>query len=220
MLSDLSVVYLRTVLPADLAESLPPVTQNWRDFAAQDTFIDRWNLRRRRDRRTAADDFIASITADSSDARPVFHFMHILLPHEPWIYLPTGQRFSLHQNITGGLNGTWFDDERAVALNYQRHLLQVQYVDSLLGRMLERLRALDIYDDAVIVVTSDHGASLRASLPFRVPTEATFSDVASVPLLIKRPGQQAGNVVTKNVETIDILPTLAAEAGVGLPWRT
>ncbi len=219
VLSDLSVVYLRTVLPADLAESLPSVTQNWRDFAAHDTFIDRWNLRRSRDRRTTAVDFIASISADATGARPVLHFMHVLLPHEPWIYLPTGQRFSLHQNITGGLNGTWFDDERAVALNYQRHLLQVQYVDSLLGRLLERLRALDIYDDAVIVVTSDHGASLRASLPFRAPTEATFTDLASVPLLIKRPGQQVGNVVTTNVETIDILPTLAAEVDVGLPWR-
>ena len=39
-----------------------------------------------------------------------------------------------------------------------------------------------------------------------------------MPLFIKRPGQRRGETVDTRVETIDILPTLAAELGVRLPW--
>ena len=41
-----------------------------------------------------------------------------------------------------------------------------------------------------------------------------------MPLFIKRPGQQRGRVTAANVETIDVLPTLAAAIGVRPPWET
>ena len=221
MLSDLTIVYLWALLPETVAATrLPPVTQSWRDFGASDeTFGGRWRVRRAQDRREAVADFIGEIAADTSDTRPVLHFLHVLLPHEPWVYLPAGQRFSLEPRILGGTgDGRWGTDARAVALNYQRHLLQAQYVDALLGRLLERLRDQGMYDDALVIVTSDHGVSLRPGLPSRTPTRTTFADIASVPLLIKRPGQRDGRVATTNVETIDVLPTIAAELEVGLPW--
>ena len=222
MLSDLAVVYLWAVLPETVAAArLPPVTQSWRDFGASEgTFGSRWIARRTQDRREATVDFIDEIGADTADSRPVLHFLHVLLPHEPWLYLPTGERFTLEPRILGGTgDGRWGTDARAVALNYQRHLLQVQYVDALLGRLLERLRDRGTYDDALVIVTSDHGTSLRPGLPFRVPNETTFADIASVPLLIKRPGQREARVdATTNVETIDIFPTIAAELGIGLAW--
>ena len=218
-LSDLAVVYLQAVLPDDLTESLPPVTQNWRDFVAEDTFIGRWNVRRVQDRGEAVKDFIVEIAADDRDDRAPLHFMHVLLPHEPWLYLPSGQRYTLRRYTVGTSSGQWNDDERVVASSYQRHLLQLQYVDGLLGELMERLRQIGIYDDALIVVTADHGASLQAGLPFRHSTDATFADIASVPLFIKQPGQREGRVATANVETIDVLPTLAAQVGVRLPWE-
>ena len=222
VLSDLAVVFLHQVLPAAAALSLPPVTQNWRDFAAPDTFLDRWNLRwdslRVRGRRATAAAFIDALSADG---QPTLHFAHLLLPHEPWHFLRTGQRFSAHRfSLAGPRDGIWPDDERAVAVSYQRHLLQVQYVDSLVGALAARLREAGIWDDALVVVTSDHGLSLRPGLPFLEPTASTFADIAAVPLFVKRPGQRRGEVVDANVEVIDILPTLAAEVGVELPWET
>ena len=222
VLSDLAIVYLWAVLPETVAAArLPPVTQSWRDFGAgEGTFGSRWIARRTQDRREAAVDFIEAIGADTGDGRPVLHFLHVLLPHEPWLYLPTGKRFTLEPRILGGTgDGRWGTDARAVALNHQRHLLQVQYVDALLGRLLERLRDQGTYDDALVIVTSDHGTSLRPGLPFRVPDERTFADIASVPLIVKRPGQRDAHVdATTNVETIDIFPTIAAELEIGLPW--
>ena len=220
VLSDLAVVYLQAVLPRDLAVSLPPVTQNWRDFVADDTFLDRWHARRSRGRDEAATDFIDAIAPNPGGGRAPLHFMHLLLPHEPWLYLPTGHRHTTQRHMVGISRERWGDDTLAVAHNYQRHLLQVQFVDALLGTLVERLHAVALYDDALIVVTADHGASLRPGTPFRMPTRETFADVAGVPLLIKQPQQRTGRVVTTNVETIDILPTIAAGLGVRVPWET
>ena len=144
----------------------------------------------------------------------------MLLPHEPWIYLPTGQTFSLGGHLVGlRRDGVWVADTAAVARNYQRHLLQVQHADMLLGVLFDRLRQVGLFDDSLIVVTADHGASFRPSRPFRVPTDATFVDITSVPLFIKRPHQRDRAVWTHNVETVDIVPTLAAELGTKLPWK-
>ena len=218
VMGDLAVVYLAVVLPDDLASGLPPVDQNWKDFAADEdseTFGDRWRTARLDDRRVTIDRFIATIDADT---RPMLHFLHALLPHEPFLYLPTGQQFTFQRHMVGLREGRWNADRWAAALNHRRYLLQVAYVDNLLGRLVARLREVGSYDDALIVVTADHGLSLQPGQSIRQPAEASFADVAAVPLFIKRPAQRRGTVVDANVEVIDIIPTLAAELGVDLPW--
>ena len=217
LLNDLTVVYLAVVLPDDLAAALPPVTQGWRDFAARDKFAERFFAPRPDPRDTVAE-FIASIGAGTAREEPALFFLHTLLPHHPWIHLRSGQRFTLQRGDVGLRNERWVDDEWAAAIRYQRHLLQVQHVDTIVGQLTTRLRETGLYDDALLVITADHGASLRPGFPFLQATEASFADVAAVPLFVKRPGQRTGATVDAGVETIDILPTLAAEMGARLPW--
>ena len=217
VLRDLAVVYLTAVLPRGLAESLPPTTQSWKDFAANETLEDRWREVRVDDRRATAVRFIESV---DESTRPSLYFMHFLLPHEPWLYLPSGQQFTVQRHSIGLRQGRWADDPWAAALNLQRYLLQVGYVDTLLGSLVARLRETGIYDDALIVVTADHGASLQAGLSFRRPDASTVVDIAAVPLFVKRPGQRHGEAVDANAEVTDILPTVAAELGAEVPWRT
>ncbi len=222
VLRDLRVVWLQTVLPEDLTRSLPPVTQTWADFAALEapTFQDVWREQRRDDRRRTVEQFVARLGGGGGGSRPVLHFLHVLLPHEPWVYLPTGQRFSLRPHVPGlSSNSNWIDDPRPVARNYQRHLLQVGYVDTILGDIVARLRDAGTWDDALVVVVADHGASFRPGHPLRRPRDYSFSDIASVPLLIKLPGQRTGRVKRANVETVDILPTIAGALGAALPWE-
>ena len=217
VLRDLAIVYPRVLLPDGLVASLPPVNQTWNDFAAnaaKQTVHDRWLSARAEDRRAPADRFIESITA----AGPALHFLHLLLPHEPWTYLPTGQQFTFQRHSVGLRDGKWVEDSWAAALNYQRYLLQMGYADTLLGKLVARLREVGIYDDALIVVTADHGASLRPGMSFRRPSESTFEEIAAVPLFLKRPGQRRGAVSDANVEVVDIVPTIAAELGATLPW--
>ena len=218
VLRDLAVVYLTVVLPDDLAAPLPPVDQNWKDFAANEaseTFGDRWRAARVDDRRQIVDRFIAGIDAGT---RPTLHFLHALLPHEPFLYLPTGQQLTFQRHLVGLRDGRWNEDRWAAALNYHRYLLQVGYADTLLGRLVARLREVGHYDDALLVVAADHGGSLQPGRSFRRPTGPSFADVAAVPLFIKRPAQRRGAIVDANVEVIDIVPTLAAQLGIEPPW--
>ena len=221
VLQDLGVVYLHLVLPDDLTATLPPVTQSWKDFAANDGFLERWNASRTQNRPRLVEGFLDSLAAGDPGDPPPFYFLHVLLPHEPWVYLPSGQTFSPDVHLVGlGRDGDWVDDEWAVARNYQRHLLQVRYADSILGAFLQRLEETGHYDEALVVVTADHGASFRPGVSFRTPTRTSFVDIASVPLLIKRSRQREGSTVARNVTLTDLVPTLAAELGVTLPWDT
>ena len=219
MLRDLAVVYLTVVLPDDLAAPLPPVDQHWKDFAANEaveTFGDRWRVARVDDRRQTVDRFIAGIDAGT---RPTLHFLHALLPHEPFMYSPTGQQLTFQRHMVGLRGGKWNEDRWAGGRSTTTAtLLQVGYVDTLLGRLVARLREVGRYDDALLVVAADHGGSLQPGHSFRQPTDRSFADVAAVPLFIKRPAQRRGAIVDANVEVIDIVPTVAAELGIELPW--
>jgi hypothetical protein len=220
VLPDVGVVYLHTILPDGMTRDLPPVTQNWRDFVSIESWEDDW--RGNADRPASVESFIEQIGAESGSGRPPFHFLHVVLPHEPWVYLPTGQRFSDTGTVAGFGNGhgEWVDDKAAVAFEYQRHLLQVGLVDTLLGRLVARLREVGLYEEALIVVAADHGASFRPGESFRHPTQASFADIASIPLFIKRPRQQEGDVIAENVWSLDVPATVAAALGVTLPWKS
>ena len=219
LLMDLGILYLHLLLPSDLAESLPPADQSWKDLAegASKDWKDQWIQWRDRDRLKSALSVIDSI--QPGENRPPIYFLHILLPHEPYLYLPSGKQYAALPDLGGLLaREKWSSTEAAVNLAYQRHLLQVGTVDWLLGQFLERTRGAELYDRSLIVVTSDHGASFRPKDSFKHPTDTNFPDILSVPLLVKPPaGRFAPGVRDQQLETIDILPTLAQFVGVNLP---
>ena len=87
-------------------------------------------------------------------------------------------------------------------------------MDGLVGDLTRRLREVNAYDKALIVITADHGASYREARSRREPEEGrNLSDILRVPLFIKLPGQRRGEVVDRIVETVDILPTILDAVG-------
>ena len=103
---------------------------------------------------------------------------------------------------------------------YQRHLLQLGYTDRLLGRLIARLEETGLWDEALVVVTADHGVSFRVGQSDRrAVTAENVEDIAPIPLFVKAPGQDRGRVTTGPVQTIDVLPTIADALGVRLPWK-
>ena len=214
-LGDSSLVYLHRLLPPDLAAGLPEVTRDWRNFWHRSVQV-RWVQRRDVDRRP--NDWIAAI--EPSGDQPVLHFLHVLLPHEPFTYLPSGQAYPVKRGLPM-LRGNeeWIDDEWSVGLQYQRHLLQVGTADTFLGLLIDRLEAVGLFDRALIVVTSDHGASFRAGKHFKQPDADNFMDIMSVPFFLKQPGQREGRVSRRPTETVDILPTVADALGLDTAGR-
>ena len=156
--------------------------------------------------------------------RPGFYLHHSLLPHEPWIYLPSGRRSrpTGEDPIPGINKPPSFDDRDLSQNNHLRHLLQVGYVDRQIGMLLRRLRRTRQLEDALLFVLADHGYSFDMNVPSRrLVTEDSIDEVAPVPFFIKRPGQTAGEgeVDESFVRNIDVVPTIADVLGTDVHWR-
>ena len=112
----------------------------------------------------------------------------------------------------------WLDDPWLVIQSYQRHLLQVMFLDRLVGELVQRLREQNLYDSTLLVLTADHGASFRPGDSRRLLTGTNYMDIISVPLIVKAPGQKEGVLSDRNVESMDILPTLVEMLGIETEW--
>jgi hypothetical protein len=225
--SDLQLVVKHLLLPADLRTRLPAVDRVWEGFesGSEGELRSGANLRRdvlaRLARNDATAGFQRAIDAlDHLGARPPLLFVHSTLPHGPWRYLPDGRQYPIdHIGYPGLGKDNWTGPQWLVDQSFQRHVLQMQYVDRLVGRLLDALRAHAVFDRAVIVITADHGASFTTGEPRRPVNAANAGVIAPVPFFVKLPGQQAGRVDDRAVRTIDVLPTIAEAAGVRLPWK-
>ena len=99
------------------------------------------------------------------------------------------------------------------------HLLQVGYVDNVVGQIIDRLESQGMYDDALVVVTADHGVTIRPNIYHRRQAiDDTVGDIAAIPLFIKQAHQRNGGIDDYRAETIDILPTVADALGIEVPW--
>jgi hypothetical protein len=205
---DASVVYLHELLPDDLTGGIPSIANGWDNFLR--------DASSHHDPGNVDAHFIASLRPQ---ARPSLWYLHVMLPHSPWTYLPSGQRYDVHGAPGWGPDEVWTPNQAAVDQYWQRHLLQLGYADRVLGRLVARLRASGLYDRAVLAVTADHGVSFRAGQKRRPLSAANLQDIAYVPLFLKLPGQSRGRVDREPARTIDILPTLAAATGARVSWH-
>jgi hypothetical protein len=161
-------------------------------------------------------EFIESISISD---KPTLYFLDIILPHVPWQYLPSGKLYTgAGWQIPGLKKEKWGENDWLVIQGYQRHLLQVGFVDNLVGDLLAKLKALNLYDRSLIIVTADHGVNFRHSKLRRRVLKSHPMDIVGIPLFIKAPNQHEGVISDHNVNTIDILPTIADILDIYLPW--
>jgi hypothetical protein len=159
----------------------------------------------------AAEQFITSISPAKG---PELDFAHVMLPHQPWQFLPSLQRYQL-----AGQYAVLFTSEAATDLARTRHLLQVQATDTALGQLVAKLKREGAYDDSLIVLTADHGAAFTNGQPNRTVTRENYPQIMWTPLFIKYPGEQTGKVDDRPAQSIDILPTVAQVIGGKIPWH-
>ena len=199
LVSDLCVLFTHMVAPAAYRKRLSSIADRWTGFMDPSRDTQKYLLGPHRER--YFQDFLDSIPEKTEAS---LRFIHILLPHVPYQYLPDGRLYTVDSYLP-----PWGKNEVLAAQAYQRYLLQVGFTDRILGQFLERLRQTGIYDDALIVVTADHGASFEPGDVRRSLKEGSLAESLGVPLFIKKPRQRRGEVTDANIEIIDILPTIA-----------
>ncbi len=156
--------------------------------------------------------------------QPGFHFLHVVTPHDPWSYMPSGKSYLVTSGIAEPTPGTqgqggdgWVSDDLLVNLGWQRYLLQLQFADRCLGEILDQLEDINAFDRSLVIVVADHGMAFVPGQSRRTPANETLADLMSVPLFIKTPLQRTGNTTDRSVETIDVLPTIADFIQMPLP---
>ena len=227
---DLTIVAQHLLLPDDLRDGLPSIDRGWLGFGSESvTGLEarggRGKLLGRVIERLREDDAVADFERaasglDRRSSRPPLIFMHSSLPHGPARFLPDGRGYAINRKAYPGFaDGRWTDRQWLVDQSFQRHVLQMQYTDVLVGGLLDRVRAAGLYDKAVIVLTADHGISFHAGHPRRRLDPVTMPDLVVVPFFVKWPGQRSASVDRGAVRSIDVLPTIAKAAGVRVPWE-
>lgn len=216
LLADLVVLEAHLLLPRDVPGGLPELGSRFGEFRPDDP-----------------DDVFERFLADIRPSdRPTLDFVHVLLPHVPYVYSPGGRYPALplpdealgNPNLSDGLVGRrehpsrqWLDEEWTTVQARQRYLLQVGYVDRLVGRLVERLETGGLFDRCLLIITADHGRSFRSHHRADPARDAIDPEIASIPLLVKLPGQREGRISTRNVQSVDLLPMIAGVLRLPLP---
>ena len=136
------------------------------------------------------------------------HFAHVRLPRFPWHLVPGGTSYRPYRHFGLRLD-TWDEEPWWSDDAYRRHLLQLQFVDQLVGEFLQAVKSAGLYEQAVIILTADYGTGFwpgetRRSLGSTDHPE----DMLHVPLWVKAPDQSDSHVSTRPAQSIDILPTV------------
>ncbi|MBA2630778.1 MAG: sulfatase-like hydrolase/transferase [Thermoleophilaceae bacterium] len=169
-----------------------------------------------------ADRLRAWIESIGKTPEPTLHVHHALLPHEPWIYLPSGhQSRPKGKDPIGGINRPiGFHDPVLTRHNEGRLMLQVGFVDRQIGFLLDHLREKGMLESSILAVLADHGYAFEVGVKDRrLVTRSNAAQIAPVPFFFKRPGQTGGEVDKAFVRNMDLVPTLADLLGVRPGWR-
>jgi arylsulfatase A-like enzyme len=96
----------------------------------------------------------------------------------------------------------------------------VKYIDDQVGRILDRLEALGLADNTLVVFTSDHGDMVGAHGCVGKSIASFFDDLVRIPLALRLPGAiRPGTVVKQPVSQIDFMPTILDYVGLPVPEK-
>ena len=164
---------------------------------------------------------------ENNEAGPFFLWVDFFDPHEPWDppeYLVKRYQDAydgtpmIHPNY--GRSSDLTEDE--LVNLWAHYAAEAELVDRSLGRILQKIDDLQLWEDSIVVVTSDHGFSIgehertgktniNKGDDRRWPI---YPEVSHVPFLIAGGDVPAGQVREAIGQPIDILPTVNELAGV------
>jgi arylsulfatase A-like enzyme len=84
---------------------------------------------------------------------------------------------------------------------------EVRYVDHNLGRLFAALKQMGIYDQSLIVLTSDHGEEFWEHGAY-YHGHSLYNEVVSIPLIMKLPGKSVPNRIDAVVSLQNLMPTI------------
>jgi arylsulfatase A-like enzyme len=146
---------------------------------------------------------------DANRDNRFFLYLHYIDPHVPYAP-PAEYRRQFEQD-----HGLVLFDERKRAVGIDLYDGEIRYADDGMRELVDRLRALGIWENTLFALTSDHGEEF---LEHGVLGHgfSLYQEVIRVPLIAHGPGVAAGRRVEEPVQVVDLPATLLDLAGTGV----
>lgn len=159
-----------------------------------------------------------AIRQANDNGERMFCYIHLLPPHWPYtppapFALPGDTITKIDRNSERSLISQAFNQdnfskaEDLVNLYFDHYKSNVRYADHIVGELLDFLKSEGIYENSLIIFTSDHGEAF-AEHGKMGHSNAVYEEFVMVPLLIRGPGSEAGRKQV-SVGLIDLFPTLS-----------
>ncbi len=154
-----------------------------------------------------------------------FLFVHYYDPH--WHYDPPAPFNTVFDALyDGDVTGVWWDfkdlDADSITSRDRHHIEalydgEILYTDRQIERLLRKMKQLDMFDNSLIVVTSDHGEEFLDHGAWE-HQKTLYEEQLRIPLIIKYPeSEDGGQRVYEQVSLIDVAPTLVRAMGISTP---
>ena len=159
--------------------------------------------------------------AQGDSDRPFFLFLHLWDVHYDYI-APEEYVLMFDPDYEGDLDGVRFMQNPRIVQGMDKrdkqHLLalydaEIRFTDDVLGRILDDLEQRGELEDTLVVITADHGEEFFDH-GRKGHQHTLYDEVIRVPLVFSWPGRLDAAVVTEQVRTIDLMPTLLSIAGL------
>jgi len=149
--------------------------------------------------------------------RPFFLWLHFMDVHFPYTPLPGQRTWADRLGYMAAL-ATMAVGRRRQAARELRGLYdrRVEFLDTIVGGLLEGFRREGLDDRTVVVFTADHGERFWEHGGWAHGPDV-YDELLRVPLLIRGPEVPAENVVKDQVPLIGLAPTLLDLAGIPVP---
>ena len=151
---------------------------------------------------------------EDSNGNPTFFYLHYMSTHQVGTLNPVYEKFT--PNTINLANES--HDKIALRNDYKNRIIQL---DNYLKKTFNILKEKKYLDNALVIITSDHGQSLGENNKFH-HAKSTYLSEIRIPLIIS---DNSDNVFTKNFDVLgnqlDIGPTLFDQLGLPIPqnWK-
>lgn len=166
---------------------------------------------------------------------PFAMFLSVGVPHDPWSKKNVPEEFyNQFTDVEFKLPDSWQDTpdpymdrntdperwleywKESIPEQKRVYYAMVASLDVYMGRLMDKLKALNIDEDTIVIFSSDHGEMFGEN--GRVYKLTFYESAARIPLLVRWPGEiPAGLESDATINTPDLMPTMLGLVGLPIP---
>ncbi len=156
----------------------------------------------------------------AKDENPFLLMVSIATPHFPHHQAPEEYK-NLYEaeNLVLPPNVPEEADKEYLRKELQGYYAQCTASDEAIGRIIQNLKSLDLWENTIVVFSADHGEMMGAHGIKTYTKQLAWDESIKVPFLISYPAmnKNKGAVVNAPINTPDILPSLLGLADIEIP---